>query len=389
MLISKRATNILLVLLLAVGIGIVAMLASGVRGGPLDPPGPPSATGTLPQVEPRMPIPPVGWNGTFPIVINQKGSYFLTQNIQEVGGSANGIEIAVGLVTLDLNGFALTSFVSTGKGIFATGGFCAEIEIRNGSLLAWGGDGIDISNCTNSRITSVRVATSGGNGVTMGNTNSISDCIVSNNTGDGILGGTNDTVSRCSTNANQGDYGIRVSTGSEVSDSASDDNAAGVGIFLAVGNGSATVRDSEVKGNAYGIVADGFGLIAGNSAHDNVHDGIDVAAGSAMNNTVDNNGGYGIAVTGGAATGGEVTGNKADYNTLDGIYCDCLGTRIDSNHVVHNGAWGIHVLGSHNIVVRNSATLNTSGGYNVGVGNDEAPEQTAAAATSPMVNIKD
>lgn len=44
MLVSKRATNILLVLILAVGIGIVAMLATGARGGPLDPQGPPSST---------------------------------------------------------------------------------------------------------------------------------------------------------------------------------------------------------------------------------------------------------------------------------------------------------------------------------------------------------
>ena len=65
------------------------------------------------------------------------------------------------------------------------------------------------------------------------------------------------------------------------------------------------------------------------------------------------------------------------------------GARIDSNHVVSNVGVGLSVGGSHNIVVRNSATQNTGGNYSVGVGNDEAPEQTAAAATSPMVNIKD
>ena len=43
MLVSSRTTNVLLVLMLAVGIGIVAMLASGVRGGPADPPGPPGS----------------------------------------------------------------------------------------------------------------------------------------------------------------------------------------------------------------------------------------------------------------------------------------------------------------------------------------------------------
>lgn len=53
MLISNRAHTILLVAILAVGIGVVAMLASGVRGGPLDPPGPPAQTmHTLNQVPP-------------------------------------------------------------------------------------------------------------------------------------------------------------------------------------------------------------------------------------------------------------------------------------------------------------------------------------------------
>jgi hypothetical protein len=41
---SSRATNILLVLILAVGVGIVGMLATGVRGGPLDPSDPPAST---------------------------------------------------------------------------------------------------------------------------------------------------------------------------------------------------------------------------------------------------------------------------------------------------------------------------------------------------------
>lgn len=44
MVISGRANTILLVLILAAGIAIVAMLASGARAGPLDPPGPPAST---------------------------------------------------------------------------------------------------------------------------------------------------------------------------------------------------------------------------------------------------------------------------------------------------------------------------------------------------------
>ena len=51
--ISNRTNTILLGTILAVGIGIVAMLASNARGGPLDPPGPPAQTmHTLNQVPP-------------------------------------------------------------------------------------------------------------------------------------------------------------------------------------------------------------------------------------------------------------------------------------------------------------------------------------------------
>ena len=44
MLISNRATNTLLVAILAVGIAVVAMLATGARGGPLDPTAAPAST---------------------------------------------------------------------------------------------------------------------------------------------------------------------------------------------------------------------------------------------------------------------------------------------------------------------------------------------------------
>ena len=52
--ISHRTHTILLVLILAVGVGIVAMLASGARGGPLDPPGPP--VGTMHTLDDTAPV---------------------------------------------------------------------------------------------------------------------------------------------------------------------------------------------------------------------------------------------------------------------------------------------------------------------------------------------
>ena len=132
MLVSSRATNILLVLLLAVGIGIVAMLATGARGGPLDPPGPPAAT--LPQVEPRTPI------SSLPYTISSPGSYYLTRNLA-MGTDTTGITISVEDVAIDLNGFTLSNDsqgdcvpAPNAIGITTSGG---PLVVHNGTIRGW------------------------------------------------------------------------------------------------------------------------------------------------------------------------------------------------------------------------------------------------------------
>ena len=114
---------------------VVAALTGVVSGGPLDPPGAPSATGTLPQVEPRSPIPPVGWNGTFPIVISEPGSYFLTRSLTG-DGLHDGIHIAADNVALDLGGFTLLGDQQTHDGIQISG-VRSGIRISNGLIRNW------------------------------------------------------------------------------------------------------------------------------------------------------------------------------------------------------------------------------------------------------------
>ncbi|MBI5288556.1 MAG: hypothetical protein HY873_06245 [Chloroflexi bacterium] len=112
---------------------VVAAMSGVVSGGPLDPPGPPASS--LPQVEPRSPIPPVSWNGTFPIVISQPGSYFFTRSLTGTL-NANGIEITTDNVTVDLNGFTLTG-AGNQSGIQAIGQR-SGLHIRNGVVRTWG-----------------------------------------------------------------------------------------------------------------------------------------------------------------------------------------------------------------------------------------------------------
>jgi hypothetical protein len=114
----------------ALALALVLVLARGAGAGPLDPGGPPSST--LPQVEPRNPIPPVGWDGTFPITINQPGSYFLTRNLTATGAT-NGIEVDAENVAIDLNGFTLDGAAIGALGVVAAENF----TLTNGTVRRW------------------------------------------------------------------------------------------------------------------------------------------------------------------------------------------------------------------------------------------------------------
>ncbi|OAI42680.1 hypothetical protein AYO41_00670 [Verrucomicrobia bacterium SCGC AG-212-E04] len=97
--------------------------------GPLTPPpGPPAPTmKSLDQIEARTPI------STAPFTISAPGSYYLTKNISVTSGDA--IVIAVGGVTLDLNGFTISSSEASpsGYGINLNNGV-SGIVISNGII---------------------------------------------------------------------------------------------------------------------------------------------------------------------------------------------------------------------------------------------------------------
>jgi len=96
--------------------------------GSLTPPGAPAPTmKTLAQVEPRVPI------SSAPFTISQPGSYYLTTNLTVSGG--NAITIAANGVTLDLNGFTISSTTNPASGtavLIASG--LRNIAIQNGHI---------------------------------------------------------------------------------------------------------------------------------------------------------------------------------------------------------------------------------------------------------------
>lgn len=140
--------------------------------GPLTPPGPPAATGrSLEQIEPRTPIAAAS-NLTLP------GSYYLTSNITVASG--NGISISSDNVTLDLNGFTISSTSPTpsGSGILVSTS-SNQVTIRNGHILgttifssgtfSGGGfiTGITALTSRNVQVSDVSVSGMGSNGINL------------------------------------------------------------------------------------------------------------------------------------------------------------------------------------------------------------------------------
>jgi hypothetical protein len=99
-----------------------------VAQGSLTPPGAPAPTmKTLAQIEPRTPV------VTAPFTISVPGSYYLTTNVSV--NVSNAITIAVSDVTLDLNGFTISSTTPSPAGsAIRMGNALTNITIFNGFI---------------------------------------------------------------------------------------------------------------------------------------------------------------------------------------------------------------------------------------------------------------
>jgi hypothetical protein len=268
--------------------GMLIAVPAGFSQGSLTPPGAPAPTMlTLSQVEPRTPI-----TNTTGVVISTSGSYYLTANITVTSGSA--IAITANGVTLDLNGFTLSSTSATASaGIrLATG--LADIAILNGhitgnviyssGIYSGGGfsDGIDHSNPVqpfNVRVANVSISGCQSSGINLGTNNST-------------------VVDSCSVNT-VGAYGILSST---------------VTHSTAYQCGGAAIA-ANIASDCYGYSTGGAGLVASFTANNcsgisstDTADGLDA-------NTANNC--YGI--TGNSTNG---TGNGLSVNVANNCYGD-------------------------------------------------------------------
>lgn len=162
---------------------------------------PPGAPGpvmkTLDQIEPRRDL------ATVPGVANAKhridvpGSYYLSGNVVVEPGHELGIHITVSNVTLDLNGFHLTSTHAANTGIMISNGV-NDVIIRNGSISnfqsgIWAFNG----ESTGGLIRDILMARTFQQGIRGGSGYVIENCIVRNATGVGIQVGEGSTLRHC------------------------------------------------------------------------------------------------------------------------------------------------------------------------------------------------
>ena len=161
-------------------------LATALGQGTLAPSGAPAPTmKSLSEIECRTPI------RSAPFTISSPGSYYLTTNLTVTSGSA--ILITTHNVSLDLNGFSISSTASpaSGNAIGLTGG-PANILIRNGNIVSgttnnggiYGGpgfqSGIDYNTgaLANVQVKDVNVKGVGSYGIYLGNYGVVERCAV-------------------------------------------------------------------------------------------------------------------------------------------------------------------------------------------------------------------
>ena len=179
---------------------LVAPFCTAFGQGSLMPVGPPAPTmKTLAQIEARTPI------SSAPFTINQSGSYYLTNNLTVSSGDA--ITIASSGVTLDLNGFAISSTAPTVTGIaIRINTALQDLVIQNGFILSgvtntggtYSGPGfangimfVHPQNPKNVRVTNVTVTGCRFNGIYLaGESTLVESCIVRTVGGIGFWAGT-------------------------------------------------------------------------------------------------------------------------------------------------------------------------------------------------------
>jgi parallel beta-helix repeat protein len=337
--------------------------------GPLSPPGGPisSTYKTLADVEPRNSVNAANTpgDGGSLFKITQSGSYYLTGNITGISGKA-GIVISANDVTLDLRGFDFIGVSGSQIGIQITG---TNVSVINGTVRAWGQDGINAGSATIGRFRDLTLCNNSGSGLVTGAASVVSHCVAASNGGSGILGASGCTISCCAATSNS--TGINATSGGcTIVSCTATNNLTGLG-----GTDNCTLTDCTVTGNTgHGIVLNNGGTVHGCTVTNSGGPGITVASACTVSDcNVSSNAGHGIFATGdnlilsnnctsnGPGGGGAGISVSSTYNVVEGNRCS-------------RGNYGIQATGQLSIFARNFC-----------VGNGNNFSLVASNASGPII----
>ncbi|MBN1477550.1 right-handed parallel beta-helix repeat-containing protein [Candidatus Sumerlaeota bacterium] len=325
-----------------------------IPAGELNPPAAPASTMiTLEEIEPRTPVETLPGSSGAIHVIDQPGSYFLTQSLTGVSGKS-GIVIAASHVTLDLMGFEIAGVTGSLCGIIVPSPE-VSITIRNGSIHGWGEHGVEANAANGSQLLDLRAL---GNGTAP-------------NDHDGLRLGQGGVIARCIARGHPAE-GISADNGTSVIGCSASENTIGI-------SGSAiTATGCSATGNTFGGFSSSFGTIVGCNASFNDGYGFRIDRGSLIDCTATWNGTNGIW----ANEDSTVRGNTCSWNLSGaGIFAGSgpTSSRIEDN-VVSGNDIGIQALSTNNLIIRNSARGNTTSNYSINAGNAYGPIVDVAGA---------
>jgi parallel beta-helix repeat protein len=405
--------------------------------------GPAETMKTLQQIEPRTDIATLAGSSSAAHVISQSGSYYLTGNIQ-AALNKHGIIISADNVAIDLAGFSL---IGAGKAVGSTGhGISAlsrrNITVRNGTIREFRQEGINanngtglvaekliVENCGSAGIhgyanvivrecqcrenagygilangtlladrcmadgnTSIGIGASGdgsvirgcvaqnngSTGISVGSASTITDCTTRENGGTGISAGAGSSLNNCTAYYNDSNFGMFVSDGSVLQGCTANYNTGtsthSYGIYAASACSviACTARFNN-NTNTQGTGSTGAGIYASSAST--------VAHCSARYNEGD-----GIRVSDDTTVMSNTSANNGNGGTGAGIHATGSDNRVDSNNVANND-YGIHVSTNGNLVVRNSASGNSTN-YEIATGNDTGTIQTTPVGAGAWDNFQ-
>lgn len=328
----------------------LATLAGLAVAGPIDPPaGPVGSTGkTLTQVEPRVII-----DGTTTIGdadsqfrITSGGSYYLGGSLTVTAGRGF-LEIAASNVTIDLSGFRVSGVAGSLDGIVLGPGV-TNVTIKNGTIVGFGGDGVDTAGATGVRVEGVTVSGCGGTGVRAGTSGIVSGCVVTGCGGDGFNLPGGSVATGCTSKSNTGN-GFFASGAASMTQCTARENTA-TGFYIT--SGASVDHCESLSNQGYGVASvsnSDLMRVTDCAVSQNAQGGIHLASGSLIKaNSVFTSGGLTcISLFG--------NGNRVEGNTTRGTgnSVACVIGTVD-NFIIGN--WHYSATGTNGFAAVNAGS---------------------------------